>query len=347
MAVSFKSNKTTFSLRGFANQLLSTWTTPSTLSWSEDAIWRGDRLLANASLANGDRHYALDHLGSPRAITGPSSTLLGIQTFAVFGGGGTANGGALQFTGHERDAAFVGNGSVNLPDYFHARYYDPARGRFLSVDPKPRSRLAIPQTWNRYSYALNNPLKYVDPDGREITIAVNRNRNGAIDVNVRLTVEVFREAGPRTRASEFQSALQGAANILGGTFKTAGSNTAKISTTIDAIFTSGGTDKSRHQVSILNEPATALNANLADFKGNSALISMVTPKWIAHEFAHWMGLPNTPEIDPRSDEPSPNAGNLMDESDSTAEELTYSDWLGIMRAYREHELNKDIRRHPE
>lgn len=162
-------NKTTFSLRGFANQLLSTWNTPTTLSWSEDAIWRGNRLLANASLANGDRHYAPDHLGSPRAITSPSGALLGIQAFAVFGGGGTSNGGALQFTGHERDAAFVGNGTTNLPDYFHARYYDQNLGRFLSVDPEldPEKIKYEPQQWNRYPYVMNNPLRYIDPDGKE------------------------------------------------------------------------------------------------------------------------------------------------------------------------------------
>jgi hypothetical protein len=45
-----------------------------------------------------------------------------------------------------------------------AREYDPSLGRWLSADtivPDP----ANPQSWNRYSYVLNNPLKYVDPTG--------------------------------------------------------------------------------------------------------------------------------------------------------------------------------------
>jgi hypothetical protein len=45
-----------------------------------------------------------------------------------------------------------------------ARYYDPTIGRFISPDtivPAP----ANPQSLNRYSYCLNNPLKYVDPSG--------------------------------------------------------------------------------------------------------------------------------------------------------------------------------------
>jgi RHS repeat-associated protein len=48
--------------------------------------------------------------------------------------------------------------------YYGARYYDPQIGRFISPDtivPDP----ANPQSLNRYSYCLNNPLKYTDPTG--------------------------------------------------------------------------------------------------------------------------------------------------------------------------------------
>jgi RHS repeat-associated protein len=48
--------------------------------------------------------------------------------------------------------------------YYGARYYDPTMGRFISADsliPQP----ANPQSLNRYSYVLNNPLKYADPTG--------------------------------------------------------------------------------------------------------------------------------------------------------------------------------------
>jgi RHS repeat-associated protein len=48
--------------------------------------------------------------------------------------------------------------------HYGARYYDPEIGRFISPDtiiPNPAS----PQSFNRYSYCMNNPLKYVDPSG--------------------------------------------------------------------------------------------------------------------------------------------------------------------------------------
>jgi hypothetical protein len=48
--------------------------------------------------------------------------------------------------------------------YFKARYYDSAVGRFLSADTiVPNSN--NPQSFNRYSYAYNNPLNYTDPSG--------------------------------------------------------------------------------------------------------------------------------------------------------------------------------------
>jgi RHS repeat-associated protein len=64
-----------------------------------------------------------------------------------------------QFTGKERDA------ETGL-DYFGARYYSGAQGRFASPDPLLNSgRPQTPQSWNRYAYALNNPLAFVDPTG--------------------------------------------------------------------------------------------------------------------------------------------------------------------------------------
>ena len=81
-----------------------------------------------------------------------------------------------QFTGKERDA------ETGL-DYFGARYYSGAQGRFTSPDPfnilqeaEDRDELdgflSNPQGWNKYVYSLNNPLAYVDPDGRNPVPAI-------------------------------------------------------------------------------------------------------------------------------------------------------------------------------
>lgn len=48
--------------------------------------------------------------------------------------------------------------------FYHARYYSPILGRFISPDTVvPDSK--NPQAWNRYSYTANNPLRYTDPSG--------------------------------------------------------------------------------------------------------------------------------------------------------------------------------------
>ena len=61
------------------------------------------------------------------------------------------------YTGHEHLPMF---GLINM----NSRLYDPTLGRFLSPDPYIQAP-ELTQNFNRYSYALNNPLKYNDVSG--------------------------------------------------------------------------------------------------------------------------------------------------------------------------------------
>ena len=63
----------------------------------------------------------------------------------------------LGYTGKEKDEETGLN-------YYEARYYDSELVRFISVDPW-EGELSDPQTVNKYSYVLNNPIKYNDPSG--------------------------------------------------------------------------------------------------------------------------------------------------------------------------------------
>ncbi|HYE86702.1 MAG TPA: RHS repeat-associated core domain-containing protein, partial [Vicinamibacterales bacterium] len=132
-------------------------------SWKEDYIYRGGELLA-AEVPGPEkvRHFHLDHLGTPRLITGNGGAKLADRAYSAFGRGLTTAASntheQLEFTGHERD-------SYQL-DYMHARYYDPMLGRFLSVDPGKDWDLRQPQSWNMYSYVRNNPINRIDPTGR-------------------------------------------------------------------------------------------------------------------------------------------------------------------------------------
>lgn len=77
------------------------------------------------------------------------------------------------FTGQEEDDEL---GLYN----FKARLYDPVLGRFISPDaivPNPEN----PQSLNRYSYCLNNPLRYIDPKGNQETDPNDPNNNNGTD----------------------------------------------------------------------------------------------------------------------------------------------------------------------
>lgn len=149
--------------------------TAGTLSWqwSKDYVYRDGALMASRQRHVGTNtvttyHYHLDHLGTPRRITDDADQIVGAHDYHAFGpetSGGTHESPLTlaKFTGHERDVV-TGETSATL-DYMHARYYSPALGRFLSVDPSgidPKR----PQSWNRYSYVLNSAVNRVDPDGR-------------------------------------------------------------------------------------------------------------------------------------------------------------------------------------
>lgn len=113
------------------------------------------------------RYYSSDHLGTPRVVTSSTGSVLETHTYRPFGEevGGTFGLQPLKFAAMERDLA-SGN------DYNHARYQSSTLGRFLSPDVlggKPED----PQTWNRYAYARNNPLKFVDPDGKAFDIFID------------------------------------------------------------------------------------------------------------------------------------------------------------------------------
>jgi RHS repeat-associated protein len=135
------------------------------------------RIVAADGSAAATKYYHFDHLGSVtemsdeagRVVTetwgGSDATVLGYDAWGVRrtpeGHPGTASFpqqvGRREFTGQE---AVPGVALVNM----NGRMYDPALGRFLSPDPNVQFQADL-QSYNRYSYVLNNPLRYADPTG--------------------------------------------------------------------------------------------------------------------------------------------------------------------------------------
>lgn len=80
------------------------------------------------------------------------------------------------YTGHEHLQMF---GLVNM----NARLYDPVLGRFLSPNPYVQAP-DLSQNFNRYSYALNNTLIYVDENGEFLHIIIGTIVDGIINMAI-------------------------------------------------------------------------------------------------------------------------------------------------------------------
>lgn len=156
-------------------QSLAGWAASDWL-WLEDYAYRDGHLLAAERVTEegGRRDFHLDHLGTPRLETGTNGGLIARHDYLPFGKEVTSVRQELDagydridpphFTGHERDFAGVQSYSADSSDYMHARYYDTMELRFYSVDPV-LGRPDQPQSWNRYTYVLNNPVTFSDPTG--------------------------------------------------------------------------------------------------------------------------------------------------------------------------------------
>ena len=127
-------------------------------------IYAGDERLASIKTsgpATVTYYYHTDHLGSSRVITKDDATKVQKNDYYSFGEARYSNGSVVpyKYTGQEGDP------ETDLY-YYGARYYDPALGNFISADSLV-SDYTDSQSFNRYSYVLNNPMIYIDPTGHE------------------------------------------------------------------------------------------------------------------------------------------------------------------------------------
>jgi RHS repeat-associated protein len=134
----------------------------------KDYIYAGNRLIAEYQPQAGKYYYYMsDQINSTRIITDDNGNVVYSEAYGPFGGvqknWTKSYDPKLKFSGKEREAY----GDL---DYFGARYYDHNSYRFISTDPiiNRVEALSNPQLWNLYAYCGNNPITFLDPDGREI-----------------------------------------------------------------------------------------------------------------------------------------------------------------------------------
>ena len=129
--------------------------------------------LAGSQIATRERNWVTgafpvkfhhtDALGSPVAVTNTAGAVIDRTDYEPYGS--TINKptyDGVGFTGHVMD------GATGLT-YMQQRYYDSAIGRFLSADPVTAYQRPV-TNFCRYCYAIDNPYKFTDPDGREIVV---------------------------------------------------------------------------------------------------------------------------------------------------------------------------------
>ena len=140
--------------------------------------------------------FLADTLGSTSTILSSAGTVVESEKYYPYGG--LRSGGITttdkQFTGQQNEGTAFG-----LYDY-GARFYSTVTGQFLSPDPKVQSTYD-PLCWDRYAYAQDNPLRYVDPTGLDAS-------------DLHRLADALNAAG--ISGGDFESAMRGRENGRGG-----------------------------------------------------------------------------------------------------------------------------------
>ena len=132
------------------------------------------------TLSDRKYHYYLqDHQGNNRVVLNQDGTVEEVNHYYPFGGlfASSTSVQPYKYNGKELDTE---NG-LNWYDY-GARMYDPALGRFMTVDPSSESYYET----SPYAYCYNNPIKHIDPNGKDGIISIYGD-NIVIRANIILT----------------------------------------------------------------------------------------------------------------------------------------------------------------
>ncbi|MBB3228502.1 RHS repeat-associated protein [Luteibacter sp. Sphag1AF] len=141
--------------------------------------WRRAGILLLAALVGVPRVHATETItyyytspeGNLLATADAAGNVISSTDYRPYGS--AALGVAAQGPGYTGHVSDIDTGLV----YMQQRYYDPVIGRFLSTDPL-RAVWRSPSHMSRYSYANDNPYRFIDPDGRA-TVAIGGTFNAA------------------------------------------------------------------------------------------------------------------------------------------------------------------------
>ncbi len=189
-------------------------------------IYAGDQRIAMIDRFGTTHFYLNDHLGSARVIVAENGTIKDKYEYFAFGAPDSqtvSTNQAYRYT----NKPFDEEGRFDLY-YYGARYYDPSTGRFTQVDPMRGKYPA----WGPYVYCADNPLRNIDPDGRDTRRGYEEKErelgysNGSSSSSSATITALRNEAVPV--ATGFMTAAQNRAHSGLSTASTGAKNTSTI-----------------------------------------------------------------------------------------------------------------------
>lgn len=127
-------------------------------------IYAGNRLVAtfDKTLTNVFQYYQPNNLTSTSIQTDTNGNVVQHYEYSAFGQSRYTQS-STTFKVSRRYTGQVLDDATGLY-YYNARYYDSVLGRFVEPDTEIPD-ISDPQSYNRYSYCLNDPLRFTDPNG--------------------------------------------------------------------------------------------------------------------------------------------------------------------------------------
>ncbi len=256
-------------------------------------------------------YLTADHLGSPRINTDRDGKVTARHDYHPFGeeiitaqrtshAEYTPDSVRKQFTGYERD-------DESQLDFAETRSHGPAVGRFFSADDFANdSQVADPSSWNKYAFVRNNPLKYLDHDGRKATISIQTDEEKkTVRIKIKASIVFYGEGGISMKKVN-EAAKKAADNIANGWAGTSEKDGMKVIVDTEITWATKATKEEADALGYQNvigfvDGDADSSANSRTWSGGLDVISDVPDRgrWNInsvdtavpqHEFGHLMGV---------------------------------------------------------